>query len=102
MITPGSALIDPLANDVDVRRRERLVGRRWRHLLVSVVSRDAAEQFTVRRRNIDHVPCRFGIVETQVRLARLVVRTVAVEAVIGQDRQHMATKANRFICQQWP
>ena len=67
--------------------------RRRRHEIVSVGGENAADQFTLVRFSGDEGllgECLFADVEAELGLAFLLVRAVAKEAVVGEDRPDIA------------
>jgi hypothetical protein len=88
---------DPALEYLNLRGLERLVRLLRRHALISVVGRDATDQFALVRLAWDDgrhaVPIGFRIfldVEAQLGLTVLLVRAVTGEALVGQDRADVA------------
>ena len=88
-------LINPTPQQRLFRVREgfaRFVGR---HLLVRVVRLDANDQFTAVRfgRNDGaHFQRNFTIIQSQVRFAMILVRTVTRKALAGQQGSNVAAE----------
>ena len=84
------ALVDPAFEDVDLRRRELFASPRRRHALLDIRVRDATDQLGKRR------ACqgRVAVVEAELGFALLLVGTVALEAVVGEDRADVAVEAD--------
>ena len=93
------AVVDPLPQDRDLLRRERLVRRLGRHPLVGIARRNPADELAALRvpRHDRELALRLGQlrrrdlgdVEPQLRLARGRVRAVALEAVLREDRPNV-------------
>ena len=99
---PLRALLDPFADGGDLRVGERGAGLRRRHAAGAVGGADARQQAALRRvAGGDDVVAAavgeqalFGI-EAQVGDAALVVGPVAGEAVVGQNRTHVAIEIDQ-------
>ena len=97
MAFPARALLDPLANGIDLGIGEHNAGLRRRHSRSAVSRADASEQAAFRliagRHDLVAAPIGeetlFGI-EPQVGQAMLVIGTVAGEAVVGKNRPNVA------------
>ena len=98
-----SALHDPLAQNLRLGGSQRLVLLRWRHHLLLVLARDAQHHLTLRRVARHHRAEAITIqqrilphIQTQLRLARLFIRPVAVKALARNHRQHIAPEIHAF------
>ena len=102
VLVPGRALVDPARQHVDLRGRQPLVGqRRGRHAQALVGVGDALVQHArpgvaghdggAPRARSERTLLR---VEAQPRLAGALVGPMAREAVVGQDRPHVALEVD--------
>lgn len=95
VLAPGCALLDPLFQDLDLFRCQRsVVLWRW-HDLVEIIGCDAAEEFAVF--NISRRQCCQGsLLRVHAKIGRpfFFVGAVAGEAVVGQDRLHIASEVD--------
>src|SRR5262249_51230229 len=92
-------LCHPLAKDLDLRCRQLLAAVAGRHALVFVGRCDASNQFAVSRLAGDNGSAplslrkrSFLIVEAELGLASALVGAMAGEAILCQDRAHVAVK----------
>ncbi len=86
-------LLDPAPEDLLLPAGQLLVRLRRRHLLVGVVAEDPFHQLTLPGLSRDDGlgVDRVGTdVKSQVGLATVLVRTVAQEAVVGEDRPYVS------------
>src|SRR5262245_20090084 len=101
MLVPPRALVDPAFDSLDLFFGQFVFRRRRRHHYVLILRRDSLVEprfRSVARR--DH--SRFGErallrVETQFRLALILVRPVTGETVVRKDRAHIAVEINRWF-----
>src|SRR5262249_38077983 len=101
---PARPLIDPLLQDLDLRSRQ-LLARFWRgHDFVAIGARDAREEFALSRlprpdHRIRRPETALFDNEGQVGLSRFLVRSMAREAILGENRQDFAAKIDWRLCQ---
>ena len=95
----GGALFDPFGEDSGVRFGEVLLGIDGRHTLFAIPGGDAVDHFALVEITGDNGGAAedlgvgaLGGVETQVGLAGFLVGTMAFEAVIRENRHHIAAK----------
>ncbi len=97
------AFLHPALEDRLLSLGDRLFRRRWRHEFIRVRMEDAGDEFAggglaghkgarARLRRLQRL---FTDVQAQPALAALLVRTVAVVAVVGQDGPDVALKIQR-------
>jgi hypothetical protein len=98
-----SSLIDPALKDRDLARGEtaELGLGRWHHLLL-VGARDSEEDFAFgalsghdRRESLPGPGCALAGVEAQTSLSILLVRTVAVVALVRENRPDLPVEVDR-------
>src|SRR3954471_17572174 len=102
MHSPLRAFIDPSPKRFLLLRRELAVALRRRHHLIRIVAENALDGFAVRapagHDGDGAVVIRLRLlllIEPQVSLALRLVRTVALEAVLAEDRLDVAIKVHR-------
>ena len=105
MVSPRGSVFDPASNEVPFGFRERFsmrIGRR--HEVVFLVSDDPIPEFTILERtggeDGDPIAGSLGLflqIESQVRFSMARVRTVAMEAAVGQDGQNVPTERDWFL-----
>ena len=94
--------VNPPAHRLNLRGRERLLALGRRHHLVRVLRGEPLEEFALRGlAGDDHgtlgAEQTFLRVEPELRLAGLLIRAVALKAVLGEDGQHLAVEVRRRL-----
>ena len=95
----GGALFDPFGEDSGVRFGEVLLGIDGRHALFAIPGGDAVDHFALVEISGDNRGAAEDLgesalrgVETEVSFAGLLVGAVAFEAVVRENRHHIAAK----------
>src|SRR5580704_13158105 len=102
MLRPCRALIDPLSEQLDLLRLQRLVELRRRHDRFGIVRRDAGEQFALRGfagnegKTAAAESSKRAVlgVKPELGLALLVVGSVAGETMFRQDGPNLPVEIN--------
>jgi hypothetical protein len=102
MLLVSGALGNPSVKDLLLSWSEFLMRVGRRHNFIGFGRRDAARQLTIRRlarydwrrAGLRRFDCVVAQVQPQLGLASVVVRTVAMKAVVRKDRSHVAIEFN--------
>ena len=99
MAFPFGSFVDPPSQERDLIWREFLVRLRWRHDIVRLFGEEASDQFARIRIAGDDggvfSACRsLASVESKISFAGMLVRSVAVETIVGKDRSDIAIERN--------
>ena len=104
VLRPLGPLRDPAANQIELRRRDPLTGLRRRHPFVGIVGGHPSQGFAFFRLEGDKgsLAAKFGEqtglrIQPQIGLPLLVVRPVAIEAVLRQDRANVPAKDDLVV-----